>query len=120
MKKILIAAALLIGAASAPALAQPDSPSAQPNALSSEQQNDPGTGGRSKAGVPGQPGNKSGPAANSSTNGAASGDEGSMSPDQDSTSGGQGSATTGAAGSDNSKVPGLPGNKSGPAQKSTK
>ena len=120
MKKILIGTALILGAASIPALAQTTAPSAQPNA--SSQRNDPGTGGRSKAGVPGQPGNKSGPSDKSSTNGAASGEEGSMTPDQGAAPDDQSSMNPdqGAAGSDNSKVPGLPGNKSGPAQKPNK
>jgi hypothetical protein len=100
MKSLFIGAALLIGAASIPALAQTSPSSAQPNA-SSERQNEPGAGGRSKVGIPGQPGNKSGPAADKSTSGsgAASGEKG------------------GAAGADESQVPGFPGNKSGPAEK---
>jgi hypothetical protein len=108
MKSLLISAALLTGAAFAPALAHTKSPSAQPNASSSEQQNDPGTGGRSKAGVAGQPGNKSGPSDKSNSNGAGSGEQGTMSTGND------------AGGADESKVPGLPGNKSGPAQKPNK
>ena len=64
-----------------------------------------GEGGRSKVGIPGEPGNKSGPTVDPN-NGSAAGEEGSMSRDNGV-----------AAGSDESKVPGLPGNKSGPAEK---
>lgn len=96
-------AALALAALAAPVFAQ--STTTQPNS-STPQQNEPGDGGRSKVGVPGQPGNKSGPSDQRGETGAATGEEGDMSPNDN------------AAGSDNSKVPGLPGNKSGPAQKS--
>jgi len=104
MKSLGVGAVLLIGAASIPAMAQTNPSATQPNSRSSEQQYQPGEGGRSKAGVPGQPGNKSGPATDKSNGGAAAGEQGSMSPDNGA-----------AAGSDESKVPGLPGNKSGPS-----
>lgn len=70
------------------------------------QQNEPGTGGVSKPGVPGEVGGTNGPAAK---------DADAMKPNA-----GTSGTTTGAAGADDSKVPGLPGNKSGPAQKSSK
>jgi hypothetical protein len=99
MKPLLAAATVALVAASSPVLAQSTT---QPNSAM-PQQNDPGQGGRSKVGVPGQPGNKSGPDA---SNGNATGQQGTSTPDQ-----------TKPAGSDESKVPGLPGNKSGPSQK---
>jgi hypothetical protein len=105
MKTLLVGAAFLIGAISSPAMAQTNPDSTQPNASSSEQQYQPGEGGRSKVGVPGQPGNKSGPT-DKSNNGAAAGDKGTMKPQSGA-----------AAGSDESKVPGLPGNKSGASEK---
>lgn len=80
-----------------PALAQDPSP------VGGTQQNEPGTGGTSKPGVQGDTGGKNGPSAK---------DAGAMAPDA-----GASGASSGAAGSDNSKVPGLPGNKSGPTQK---
>ena len=63
-------------------------------------QYDPGVGGQSKAGVPGQPGNKSGPAADKSGGSSAgTAREGSDT----------GVSGAGTAGSDNAKVPGAPG-----------
>jgi hypothetical protein len=100
MKALFTAAAIALIAASSPVLAQ--STTTQPNSAT-PQQDAPGQGGRSKVGVPGQPGNKSGPNAN---DGNASGQQGASAPEQ-----------TKPAGSDESKVPGLPGNKSGPSQK---
>lgn len=68
---------------------------------------EPGTGGRSGAGQPGLPGNKSGPAAREpgASGDASSSTSGSMRPN----------SATGTGGSDNATVPGTPGNKSGPS-----
>ncbi len=66
---------------------------------------EPGTGGRSGAGQPGLPGNKSGPAQKPSSGSTPAGDSGSMTS----------TPATGAAGSDDAKVQGKAGNKSGPA-----
>jgi hypothetical protein len=98
MKEVFIGIALAaIAALVVPALAQTEAPKTN----SKVEQNEPGTGGQSKAGVQGLPGNKSGPAVEPGA-GAESQDTGDdQSP---------------PAGSDNSKVPGLPGNKSGPSQ----
>jgi len=98
--KVLLTRVAALALLTSPVFAQ--TTTTQPNS-STPQQNDPGQGGRSKVGVPGQPGNKSGPNAN---DGNASGQQGASAPDQ-----------TKPAGSDESKVPGLPGNKSGPSQK---
>jgi hypothetical protein len=95
MKLIATTTVLLATALSLPAMAQTTNPPTQQNA--------PGTAGQSKPGVPGLPGNKSGPSDSRANTGAAAGD--------------QGKANPGTAGSDESKVPGMPGNKSGPAQK---
>lgn len=82
-----------------PAAAQSTS-TGSPEANNPSGQNvQPGAGGASKAGQPGLPGNKSGPAKDSGASSGASTGEGT------------------AAGSDNSKVPGMEGNKSGPASK---
>jgi len=99
--KTIAAAVGAIALLTAPVLAQDTTPTG------GTQQNEPGTGGTSKPGVKGDPGGKSGPAAN---------DAGT----EPSSSGSATSGTDGAAGSDNSKVPGQPGNKSGPAQKPSK
>jgi hypothetical protein len=97
MKEVFVGIILAaIAALVVPAFAQTDT---KPN--STVEQNDPGTGGQSKAGVQGLPGNKSGPAVNPS---------GGMEKQN------SGSDRERPAGSDNSKVPGLPGNKSGPSQ----
>jgi hypothetical protein len=90
----MIATVVLATAIALPAMAQTTNPPPQQNA--------PGTAGQSKPGVPGMPGNKSGPSDSRANSGAAAGEQGS---------------NPGTAGSDESKVPGLPGNKSGPAQK---
>ena len=67
----------------------------------SNEQNAPGTGGVSKPGMTGQPGNKSGPSVREPSDG--------------STAGSSGSSTSNTHLQDQSKVPGLPGGKSGPA-----
>lgn len=90
-----LAAAILLAA---PALAQ------NTDAVGGTQQNEPGTGGTSKPGVQGEVGGKNGPAATPN-------DAGNAHPPANTS----GSST--AAATDNSKVPGLPGNKSGPAEK---
>ena len=103
MREVFIGVALAASAALVvPAFAQSDD---QTKTNGTTEQYEPGTGGQSKAG-PGLPSNKSGAAQennsdDSSTAGAGSGEEGSGN----------------AAGSDNGKVPGLPGNKSGPSDK---
>jgi hypothetical protein len=79
-----------------------------PNAVGGTQQNEPGTGGTSKPGTAGDVGGKNGPSAKEGSGAAAN------------TNSGTSSATGAPAGSDNSKVPGLPGNKSGPSQKPSK
>lgn len=71
------------------------------------QQYEPGTGGQSKAGKDGLPGNKSGQSMDSNSDAAGSSAAGDASGEQGNTGN--------AAGSDNAKVPGLPGNKSGPS-----
>ena len=109
----------------------------------SQQQNLPGTGGVSKPGVPGQPGNKSGTAVRPSGSGRVEGIPGDKSVpapsaapragSDDSRLGSQGRveglpdkkaepATTSSspAGSDESGVPGKAGNKAGPALKEPK
>jgi hypothetical protein len=89
-------------------------------AQTSTDHNAPGAAGVSKPGVPGQPGNKSGPSArepsgssgmsgssshqSGTTSGPASGDSGTVS-------------NSGAQMQDQAKVPGMPGNKSGPSAK---
>jgi len=101
MRELFVGLALAaMSAIVLPAVAQNDATENNPT----EEQYAPGTGGTSKPGVEGLPGNKSGPAT-----------------DQSGASEGAGSEQSGAnpddaAGSDNSKVPGLPGNKSGPAE----
>jgi len=69
---------------------------------STTEQNAPGSGGVSKPGVSGQPGNKSGPAVRPGNGTSESGTSGSSTVQQQ----------------DESKVPGLPGNKSGPSVRS--
>jgi hypothetical protein len=97
MKEVFIGIALaVIAALVVPAFAQTDTKSD-----STVEQNDPGTGGQSKPGVQGLPGNKSGPA---------------VKPGADMEKQNSGDDQSPAAGSDNSKVPGLPGNKSGSSQ----
>lgn len=73
------------------------------DAVGGTQQNEPGTGGTSKPGVQGDVGGKNGPAAKPG--------------DAASSPANTPAGTSDATASDNSKVPGLPGNKSGPAQK---
>src|SRR5690348_1287115 len=105
MRKILsLAAAAALMTATLPAWAQTTT---SPSSKSDQQmQNAPGSGGTSKPGVSGQAGNKSGPAAKE--NGSSS-----------SSTGSSGSSTPPSAlpSQDSSKVPGLPGNKSGPSQR---
>jgi hypothetical protein len=106
MREIFICVALAaVAALVVPAFAQTDD---QTKTNGPTEQNQPGTGGQSKPGVPGLPGNKSGSSQDKSgapqddsSAGAAAGEEGAGS----------------AAGSDESKVPGLPDNKSGSTDK---
>ena len=100
MRKALICSAAFAAILTLPALAA-DTDQLQKNGT---QQYQPGTGGQSKAGQNGLPGNKSGKADPSANSGAASGESGMAAPDSGN-----------AAGSDNAKVPGAAGNKSGPA-----
>ena len=103
MKEVLIGIALAaIAALVVPAFAA-DNDQLNKNGT---QQYDPGTGGQSKAGQNGLPGNKSGATDPDANSGAATGEEGMESADPN---------TGNAAGSDNAKVPGKPGNKSGPS-----
>lgn len=99
----LVASVIVLGALSLPALAQ------APPSSSSQDQYQPGEGGRSKPGLPGEPGNKSGPAVEPSGSGAATGERGAAAmPGHDGAPN-----ERAAAGSDEAKVPGKPGNKSG-------
>jgi hypothetical protein len=107
MRALLTGTALAaLTAFAIPAMAQSSNQNSVPENNPSMTNPEPGTGGTSKPGVEGLPGNKSGAAtdsdSSSSSEGAASGQSG---------------TANDAAGSDNSKVQGLPGNKSGPAQK---
>ena len=69
----------------------------------SDDQTTPNTGGVSQPGVPGKPGNKSGPAVT-----PQSGQSGTSTEPNETTTKEQ----------DTSRVPGMPGNKSGPAKRS--
>ena len=103
MKEVLIGIALAaIAALVVPAFAA-DNDQLNKNGT---QQYEPGTGGQSKAGENGLPGNKSGATDPDANSGAATGEEGMGNADPN---------TGNAAGSDNAKVPGKPGNKSGPS-----
>jgi hypothetical protein len=115
---------LLSGAALAVLIAVPLHASAQTSTprsgtqTESTQQNTPGTGGVSKPGTPGKPGSKSGPAARE-----PSGSSGTSTPGASGTTSGPGSSNPGPVSTgnanqqDQSKVPGVPGNKSGPSPK---
>jgi hypothetical protein len=93
MKELLSGVAMAaIVALALPAWAQGVTTQGQPT-----RDNPPGTAGTSKPGVPGLPGNKSGPTVTPSGNTA--------------------SETTARPSGDQSGVKGLPGNKSGPAVK---
>ena len=100
MRTLPLIAALLMAA---PALAQtpPADPAQKSPADAANSNVQPGTGGKSKAGQPGLPGNKSGAS-------QQSGDSATSAPPSASEG-----ASSGAAGSDDSGVPGKPGNKSG-------
>ena len=91
------AAALILAASATSGMAQTATPSG------AEQMTGPNSG----AGVPGQPGNKSGPAVKSPSGTTGAGAGSSQAPTNDV-----------SHPQDASKVPGLPGNKSGPAVKS--
>ena len=107
MKAFIIAGAAAIALA-APALAQDTNP-ANSNSTNGTQQYQPGTGRTSKPGVQGDTGSKNGPAAKDS-----SGQQ------SDKMNSGSEGASTGAAGSDNSNVPGEAGGKAGPSQAPSK
>lgn len=101
MRKIVsLAAAAALVTASLPAWSQTN-----PSKSDEQTQNAPGSGGVSKPGVPGQPGNKSGPAAKKSETTRGMGSTGSSTP------------STATPSQDSSRVPGLPGNKSGPSDR---
>ncbi len=68
--KRLMTTSLLIAAMAMPSLAQTNAPSTTGKLPAAEQQNAPGQGGTSKPGLPGLPGNKSGPADKSSSGSA--------------------------------------------------
>jgi hypothetical protein len=91
MLKAFASAALLIASLAIPAHAQTSGTNPSPQSVAPSTQN-------SGAGVPGQPGNQSGPAKSGDTTGAAG-------------SSGQSSTTRQQ---DSSGIQGMPGNKSGP------
>jgi opacity protein-like surface antigen len=94
---VAVSAAALL---SAVALAQTDKDIAARPDSSESQQNAPGTGGMSKPGVPGEPGTKSGTT---------------VAPDDKDRQ--SGTSQSNAIQQDQSKVPGMKGNKSGEAPK---
>jgi hypothetical protein len=110
--KTFIVSGIAAAALAASSLAAPSFAQTQTN----QQQNQPGSGGVSKPGVQGLPGSKSGP-----TTGPAAGPKAQAAPSMQraakpETESGSDEKGEMTKNQDQSKVPGKPGNKSGPTQ----